>query len=134
VGCRIGFFVGLLLALSSGGWGYEFYGRHLVSEYYDCDLQALCDADRLSEEMKGAVAASGAHLLGSEGHSFDGGGFSMVLLLSESHASIHTYPEYGACFIDLFTCGQNCSAEKFDTVLREYLKPQRSSSTIMVRK
>ena len=58
----------------------------------------------------------------------------MVLLLSESHASIHTYPEYNSCFVDLFTCGQKCSAEKFDMYLREYLKPKQTDSRIQVRK
>ena len=112
---------------------YLFYGRHLMAQYYDCDYRALCDTDRLSEIMKEAVAASGAQLLGSEDHHFEGNGFSMVLLLSESHASVHTYPEHRACFVDLFTCGQKCSAEKFDAVLREYLKPQQIESKIVIR-
>ena len=74
--------------------GYQFYGRHLIAQYYGCDYQALSDTDHLSEIMKQAVIASGAQLLGSEDHRFDGSGYSMVLLLSESHASVHTYPEH----------------------------------------
>ena len=35
-------------------------------------------------------------------------GFSAVLLLSESHTSVHTYPEKNALFADAFTCGTNC--------------------------
>ena len=112
---------------------YQFYGRHLIAQYYDCDYQSLCDTDRLSEAMKQAVISSGAHLLGSEEHLFDGGGYSMVLLLSESHASVHTYPEHKACFVDLFTCGQNCSAEKFDIALRAYLRPKQIDSKIIIR-
>ena len=113
--------------------GYQFYGRHFIAEYYGCDGQALSDTDRLSEVMREAAIASGACLLGSADHHFDGSGYSMVLLLSESHASVHTYPEHRACFVDLFTCGQKCSAERFDMVLKEYLKPQQIKSKVIVR-
>jgi S-adenosylmethionine decarboxylase len=120
-----------LLAIEEGG--YQFYGRHLIAQYYDCDFEALCDTGRLSEVMKQAAKASGAHLLGTKEHLFEGNGYSMILLLSESHASVHTYPEHTACFVDLFTCGQNCSAENFDMVLREYLKPKQVESRIIIR-
>lgn len=112
---------------------YQFYGRHLIAQYYDCDYDALVDIDRLSESMKEASAASGAHILSWKDHRFEGDGYSMVLLLSESHASIHTYPEHKACFVDLFTCGQRCSAEDFDMVLRKYLKPKQIESRILIR-
>jgi S-adenosylmethionine/arginine decarboxylase-like enzyme len=58
---------------------------------------------------------------------------TMVFLLSESHASIHTYPEHGACFVDLFTCGNKCSGEKFDQALREYLKPAHVTARVLIR-
>jgi|AMWB02.1.fsa_nt_gi S-adenosylmethionine decarboxylase proenzyme len=119
--------------LASDAEGYQFYGRHLIAQYYDCDYEALCDIDRLSEVMKYASAASGAHILNWKDHRFEGNGYSMVLLLSESHASVHTYPEHKACFVDLFTCGHQCSAEKFDMVLREYLKPKQIESRILIR-
>jgi S-adenosylmethionine/arginine decarboxylase-like enzyme len=56
-----------------------------------------------------------------------------VLLLAESHASIHTYPEHQACFVDLFTCGRACSAERFDAVLRQYLRPASVQRRTMLR-
>jgi len=111
-----------------------FYGRHLIAQYYDCDHDALCNIDKLTQTMKEATIASGAKILNSMDYVFDGNGYTMVLLLSESHASIHTYPEYNACFVDLFTCGQKCSAETFDLILREYLKPKQIDSRIQVRK
>jgi S-adenosylmethionine decarboxylase len=57
----------------------------------------------------------------------------MALLLSESHAAIHTYPEHNACFVDLFTCGDHCHNEPFDRVLREYLKPGAVQSKVLIR-
>ena len=48
----------------------------------------------------------------------------MIILLSESHASIHTYPEHGGCFVDFFTCGTTCKPENFDKYMQNYLKPK----------
>jgi S-adenosylmethionine decarboxylase len=113
---------------------HQFYGRHLITQYYDCDHEALCNTNMLSMAMKNATNASGAHILRSNDYNFDGNGYTMVILLSESHASIHTYPEYNACFIDLFTCGDKCSAEKFEAVLRNYLHPKRVEKEIKIRR
>jgi S-adenosylmethionine decarboxylase len=113
---------------------YHFFGRHLTAQYYDCDHAALSDTRQLAAAMKQATLASGATVLGMADYTFPGNGYTMVLLLSESHASIHTYPEYNSCFVDLFTCGQKCSSEKFDAALRAYLKPKRVSSKVQERR
>ncbi len=113
---------------------YHFFGRHLTAQYYDCDHAALINTCQLAAAMKQATLASGATVLGMSDYTFPGDGYTMVLLLSESHASIHTYPEYNACFVDLFTCGQKCSSEKFDAALRAYLKPKRVSSNVQERR
>lgn len=128
------FFLVTLASAANAQEQYSFYGRHLIAQYYDCDHAALCDTKQLAAAMKQATLASGAHLLGSTDYTFEGNGYTLVLLLSESHASIHTYPEYNACFVDLFTCGQKCSAAKFDAALREYLKPKRVDSRLQERR
>ena len=113
---------------------YEFYGRHLMTQYYDCDETALSNISQLNEIMKQATLASGATLLKTIDYSFEPSGYTLVLLLSESHASIHTYPEHRSCFIDFFTCGRHCSAEKFETFLRDYLQPKKIVSELRERK
>lgn len=115
------------------GQGYEFFGRHLLASYVDCDPAALADHAGLKAAMAAAVEAAGATLLNSIHHSFTPSGMTAVLLLAESHASIHTYPEHQACFVDLFTCGRACSAEKFDAVLRQYLRPTGVQRRTMLR-
>ena len=117
----------------SGTENYQFIGRHFMASYYGCDDEALRNISQLPEVMKQAVGESGATLLDSKTYIFPPDGLTMVLLLSESHASIHTYPEHGACFVDFFTCGTNCSAEKFDEALRSYLKPQKVSQQAFMR-
>jgi S-adenosylmethionine decarboxylase len=112
---------------------YQFFGRHLVAQYYDCNVEALNNTKQLAEVMKKATILSGAEILNSIDYTFQPCGFTMLLLLSESHASIHTYPEHKSCFIDFFTCGHRCSAEKFDAVLRNYLQPKQVLSDIKER-
>ncbi len=112
---------------------FQFKGVHFLASYCDCDLQALTELDKLADAMKSAVEKSGATVLEISSWTFPPDGLTMVLLLSESHASIHTYPEYGSCFVDLFTCGEKCSADKFDTALREYLKPKAVNLRTLIR-
>jgi len=112
---------------------YAFQGVHFLASYNGCDEAALTNLKQLSSVMLEAARASGATILDSAEYVFPPDGLTMVLLLSESHASIHTYPEHQACFIDLFTCGTKCSSERFDKVLRDYLKPKDVQARLLVR-
>jgi len=128
----------MVLCVGTCIWGYGeevhyFQGRHLIASYDGCDVTALADVERLKAVMHEAVVACGAQELGALDYIFEGNGMTMVIMLSESHASIHTYPEYGTCFVDLFTCGDKCSNEKFDESLRAYLKPTAVNQKVLVR-
>jgi S-adenosylmethionine decarboxylase len=112
---------------------HQFFGKHYLASYLECDIQALSDVETLTRVMTEAVGKSGASILNSCSYVFPGNGLTMVFLLSESHASIHTYPEYGACFVDLFTCGEKCSYEQFDLAMRDYLKPTTANQKVFLR-
>ena len=112
---------------------HEFSGTHFLASYLECDLCALTDLPSLQEALNKAVAASGATILKQTSHIFAPDGWTAVYLLSESHASIHTYPECGACFVDLFTCGNNCSSKAFDQALRAYLQPKTVNARVFLR-
>lgn len=112
---------------------YEYYGRHLMANYVGCDPAAIADNAGLKAVLESAVKAAGATLLNSVDYAFTPQGMTAVMLLSESHASIHVYPEHLACFVDLFTCGRGCSVQKFDETLREYLRPQHVQRRTLLR-
>jgi S-adenosylmethionine decarboxylase proenzyme len=113
---------------------YHFKGVHFLASYCDCDPDALKDLEQLQQVMLAAVEECGATILSEAHYVFPPDGLTMVILLSESHASIHTYPEHSACFVDLFTCGEKCSSEKFDAALRAYLKPGEVNQRTFIRK
>lgn len=119
------FFLFLILSFSllAEECDYAFKGKHFVASYYGCSHDSLLDREGIQKNLLEACAASGAGVLDYIDYHFEGSGYTMVVLLSESHASIHTYPEHNACFVDLFTCGERCSHEAFNRVLSSFLKP-----------
>ena len=112
---------------------YEFAGKHFIASFLECDAKALSDVDGLMKAMDDAVVSCGATVLDKAYYVFPPNGVTVVYLLSESHASIHTYPEHGACFIDLFTCGNKPSAKIFDETLRAYLRPEKVEARYFLR-
>ncbi|MBS3903968.1 MAG: adenosylmethionine decarboxylase [Simkania sp.] len=112
---------------------YSFKGKHFIASYLDCDEIAIRNIEVLKKQFQEAVKASYATILEVAEFVFAPDGLTMVLLLSESHASIHTYPERRACFVDLFTCGEKCQSSAFDTILRNCLKPAKVSWCELLR-
>jgi len=110
-----------------------FRGKHFIASYEGCDIEALTQLHQLKQVMEIAVKSSGAHILDTSMYEFSGHALTMVFLLSESHASIHTYPEHRACFVDLFTCGDLCDYEPFHETLSSYLAPQRICKKVFIR-
>ncbi len=112
---------------------FEFIGRHLFASYEECNLEALLDVQRLMKAMEIGIERSGASLLTTSSHQFPNGGFTALMLLSESHSSIHTYPEHRSCFIDMFTCGMTCRPEEFDKHMGLHLGAKIIHSNIVMR-
>lgn len=80
-------------------------GRHLLVEYFGCNPEVLNDEDRVRTLMRGAAQAAGATEVAVVFHRFSPQGVSGVVVVEESHLSIHTWPEYGYAAVDFYTCG-----------------------------
>jgi len=102
-------------------------GRHLLVELHDCDKEALNDLGFLRDVMVKAAVDSGAVVLGESFHRFSPQGVSGVVIIAESHLSIHTWPEYGYAAVDIFTCGTFVNPEKAAEVLIEKLGSKNHS-------
>lgn len=80
-------------------------GRHVHLELYGCPPNLLnrpIDAERA---LLAAAAAMGATVIGSHFHAFSPYGVSGVVIIAESHLTVHTWPEYGYAAVDVFSCG-----------------------------
>lgn len=96
-------------------------GRHLVCELYGA--RRLNDVDHLTEVLRRTARACGATVLEAHLHPFEENeGVTGVLLLAESHISIHTWPEHSYAAVDLFMCG-DCDPRDGLSVLEETLAP-----------
>ncbi len=102
----------------------QTFGRHLLMEYQGCDREMLNDPDRLEQLMRRAAEAAQATVVAAVFHSFTPCGTSGVLVLQESHLSIHTWPEYGYAAMDFYTCGE-CDPFAGHLVLCDGLRPER---------
>jgi len=103
-------------------------GNHLIVEMYGCCPVTINDVDRVETCLKHAVKLSGAHIVQSVIHHFNPHGVSGVIVIEESHFSVHTWPEYGYCALDIFTCGTEID---YYTAL-DYLKREFQSKNISV--
>lgn len=92
-------------------------GRHILCEAYGCDPEVLDNRDLVESIMVGAALEAGAEVREVAFHEFSPQGISGVVVISESHLTIHTWPELGYAAIDVFTCGD--AVDPWDAV--EYL-------------
>jgi S-adenosylmethionine decarboxylase len=79
-------------------------GEHYICDLSNCNRDILFDSEQAYKLFSRAVRGSGLTVVDEGFYKFSPHGFTCFLLLSESHASLHAWPEYGYCAIDLFTC------------------------------
>jgi len=80
-------------------------GNHLLLEVYNVDHNLLNDGNSLVEVMKRGIERAQMTILNVFKHEFEPQGVTIVIALSESHVSCHTWPEEGSIAIDVYTCG-----------------------------
>lgn len=81
-------------------------GQHLLADFYGVDAALLTSSAAIDRLLRAGAEAAGACILHSHFHSFgDAMGVTGVVLLAESHISIHTWPEFGFAAADIFMCG-----------------------------
>lgn len=100
-------------------------GKHLLVEYYDCDVETLKNTLLIEKYMIEAAEAAKATIVKSVFHTFNPWGVSGVIVIEESHLTIHTWPEYKYAAVDLFTCGDMLDPLAAFTLLKMKLKAER---------
>jgi len=97
-------------------------GTHLLIELWSCNNQKLDNLDYLERIMAQAAEVAGATVLKTAFQDFNPQGVSGVVVIAESHLTIHTWPEYGYAAIDIFTCGSKVDPWKAAGFLRQELE------------
>lgn len=82
-------------------------GTHIIVELSECNSSILSDVDRVAGILVAAANAANAEVLQTAFHRFSPQGVSGVVVIAESHLSIHTWPEFGYAAMDIYTCGDH---------------------------
>ncbi len=106
--------------------------RHLLAEYFDCDENILQNMKKVELTMHQAAQAAKVNVVSSIFHPFTPQGITGVLIIEESHFSIHTWPEYRYASVDFYTCGQ-CHPDTAINVIKEGLKSKRAEKMLIFR-
>lgn len=106
-------------------------GTHILADLYDCNPIYLNDKEKLVDLLHRAADIAHATVLGETSHAFQPHGVTALLLLAESHISIHTWPETGYAAVDVMTCGDTMQPqEAIDLIQRELASSQAEVSQI----
>lgn len=108
-------------------------GRHIVVELSHCAPELLSDLDGVRAAMVKAAHVAGAEVREVAFHRFSPRGVSGVVVISESHLSVHTWPELGYAAIDVYTCGAHTDPLAACDYLATVLEAQSVTSTIVER-
>lgn len=95
-------------------------GKHAIFDASNVtvDLSYLQNVRKIVHEIANRCDL---HVVNEVGHQFDPHGVTYVLVLSESHLSIHTYPETERAYIDIFCCNQDFDISAALKVVKDVL-------------
>jgi len=108
-------------------------GRHLLAELKGCEASRLSDLEGVRKAMLEAARVSGATIITDTFHHFAPLGISGVVIVSESHLAIHTWPEHGFAALDYFTCGDSIDRTKAVESLFQALRASSLTSREVLR-
>lgn len=112
---------------------YSTFGRHVAVDTWGVNFDLLNNAQLLEAHLVEAAEACGATVLSVQSKQFDPQGATVLVMLSESHLSIHTYPERGFAAIDCYTCGETVDPQLAINYLVSMLKPEQTYAKKLVR-
>lgn len=96
-------------------------GRHILLELEECHFKILNDLKVVEETLLEAARIAKATIIESRFHSFSPLGISGVVVIAESHFTIHTWPEFDYAAVDIFTCGKQLEPKRAtDFLIRSF--------------
>ena len=108
-------------------------GHHYIIEASGCDPDILGDVGRVQQILVKAAEVAGAKVWAVSFHRFHPHGVSGVVVISESHLAVHTWPEFKYAAMDIYTCGDQVDPEKGIEYAVEAFKASSSHITEMTR-
>jgi S-adenosylmethionine decarboxylase len=99
---------------------------------YGCSFDILNNQDLVEKIMVNAALEAGAEVRECVFHKFSPQGISGVVVISESHLAIHTWPELGYAAVDVFTCGERVNPwDALNYITREFKAEKVETSEVI---
>jgi len=109
------------------------FGKHYLVDFFGCDPESLRFVAPTREMFLQAASEARATLVAEAFHQFEPEGVSGVLLIAESHLSVHTWPEDCFAAVDIFTCGEEMDAQLAIDVLQRAFGAEEAVVRVHVR-
>jgi len=108
-------------------------GRHVLAEMTGCPSGLLNDVAGLEVCFRNCAVEGGVTVVSSHFHHFSPQGVSGVVVIAESHITVHTWPENGYAAVDVFTCGRPELAEAVMNLIVNALRAKNVHRTSFKR-
>ncbi len=105
----------------------------IIAEFYGCDPELISRSDTVKKIINRAIRKSKLTKIRSHYHQFRPSGVTGVVLLAESHITMHSWPEYNYIALDLFSCGDKKKAVIAMKQLTKDFKPAKMKKRIVIR-
>ena len=106
----------------------KYLANHQIVEFNYCEESKIDDSNFVRELFLEAAKLGNGTIVSECFHEFSPYGITGVLVIAESHISIHTWPEHRYAAVDVFSCGNKVDCNKIINYLKDKLKCKSSSS------
>lgn len=107
---------------------------HYLADLTGCPSDRVATVEAVESVFLRVLEKHGATILGVNSHQFEPQGATVVVLLAESHASLHSWPENNAACVDIFTCGPSLDADGALLELADHLRAERTHLRVIERR
>ncbi|HLH45417.1 MAG TPA: adenosylmethionine decarboxylase [bacterium] len=107
-------------------------GRHVMVELYGCSYKTLSDLELIKQVLIDIATRLGSRILSEHFVKLDPG-ISGVLMIGESHISIHTWPEKSYASIDIYTCNKNSDLDQALLFVKKRFNPIQQCALLVER-
>jgi S-adenosylmethionine decarboxylase len=110
------------------------YGNHIILDLHECDESKLFfSTNNVLSNLDIIIKNNNGNILSSSYHIFPNDAYTIVILLAESHLSIHTFPENKYASVDVYTCGMNVLTFNIATSIIQYFNSMKPTSYHIIR-
>ena len=107
--------------------------RELLVDLHGCKGD-LDNVDFLANALKNAAQRMGSKIVKTVSHKYYPTGVTVIIILAETHISIHTWPEHGYAALDIFICSEKIDPEIGWLTVKEALQPSSFEINSLVRR